>query len=535
MHIRSLLLLVTLLLVTCGAQPAISLPMPYSNTVRASGTPTAAAKTAQPRPTPSPTPTESAQALPSATAVPAETFEVAAQAAALLPEFASDLDRAGEWNRYTIRGAIDPQARTLRASQRLEYTNRDSVPLKQIYFHLFPNLPDLAGRLDVSAALVDGRPVSSGTEQRDALLRLELPTPLQPGATATVELEFQTRAPLGVSRSAYGAFNKEAGVLALASAFPIVAIVRGGVWDTGPIDTKGDLVNSETALFDVRLHAPVDWKLVTTGVAIDYQAEKGQQSTRFVSGPQRDFMITAVQLSELSAEVDGTRITSFFRQGSAAGGRNALNAAVNSVRAYNKRYGRYPLRELDVIEVNARTFLGVEYPGLTLIEHGLYTKPADLAITVAHEVGHMWFYSTVGNDVQREAWLDEGFASYSQIIYREEVEGPAAAARELNIFRERYRTNRTAGRDAPVAQPNNRFARNYTPIVYGKSVLFIQVLRNQLGEAGFDRFLHDYYATNRYDYVSGNDLVAAAERVCGCQLDTLYANWILKTVPVDVP
>ena len=53
-------------------------------------------------------------------------------------------------------------------------------------------------------------------------------------------------------------------------------------------------------------------------------------------------------------------------------------------------YGRYPLAELDVIEVAARTFLGVEYPGLVMIEQGLYEDGNGLAITVAHEVAHQW-------------------------------------------------------------------------------------------------------------------------------------------------
>ena len=533
------ILLLTSLLAACGISPAAGVatasPMPTARPSALAPTPppTALAPTVLAPTTLPPTPTETIRV--AATTPTTPTFDVAAQAAALLPAFASDLDQAAAWNRYTIDGAIDTAARTLTASQRIEYTNRDSVALDALYLHLYPNLSDFGGRLDLSNLAVDGAAVTPTYEQRNYVLKVSLAQPLNPGDSTVVTFDFQTRAPENASRDKYGAFNKEGGVLALASAFPLMAIVRGGVWDTGRGDPKGDFVNSETALFDVTLRAPSDWKLISSGSAIAYATAAGTQTTRFVSGPLRDFTIVAAQLQQASAEVAGTQVTSYFRASSAAGGKAALDAAVASVRAYNKRFGQYPQRELDVIEINARQFLGVEYPGLTMIEHTLYTRPDELAITVAHEVGHMWFYSTVGNNVLRESWLDEGFASYAQIIFREETAGPAAAERELQMFRDRYTANRAAGRDAAVAQENSNFGRNYFPLVYGKSVLFIQALRERLGETGFDQFLHQYYQDHRYGYVTGSDVVASAEQTCGCKLDTLYADWILKAVPLNVP
>ncbi len=565
----SWLLLVVVLLSACGGapaestgesaviptQPATAFPSSVPPTdVRPTTAPTAeqlaptSAPTATTAPTEAPTTTPEPSATPVpptalpereaaavAYALPGATLDVAAQAGAMTPDFQGDLDQAGAWNRYTISGAIDPLQRTLQASQRVEYTNRDTVALDRLYFHLYPNLTYFGGDLRVTTLAVDGQPIKPVYEAARYLLRVNLPQPLAPNATVTVTLDFTTRTPQNASSSRYGAFNKENGVLALASAYPLAAVVRDGVWDIERPDPRGDFVNSETSLYDVTLKAPADWKLVTTGSAIEYQAANGSQTVRFVSGPQRDFTITAVQLNQVSAEVDGTTITSYFRAGSAAGGQGALDAAANAVRAFNKRYGRYPFRELDVVEIDARQFLGVEYPGLTMIEHALYNRPSTLELTVAHEVGHMWFYGIIGNNVQRESWLDEAFASYSEVIYQEEVRGLAAAELALNEFRNRYRTNLQAGRDAPVAQPNRNFRRNYVQLVYGKAVLFLQVLRERLGEEGFDRFLKEYYSRHRYGYVSGGNLLASAEGVCGCELDQVYEDWILKAVPVEVP
>ena len=457
------------------------------------------------------------------------------QAKALLPEFQSDLAGAGQWNRYTISATIDPQARTIAGRQRVEYTNRDTVALDRLYFHLYPNLPAFGGRLDVAALVVDGQPAPVVYEDRRFLLRVDLPRPLAPGATSVVTFDFSTHAPANASAELYGAFNLEKGVLALASSYPIAAIVRDGRWDLTRPDPRGDFVNSETALYDVTLTAPGDWTLATTGVALSERIDSGRRVARFVSGPQRDFMISAVQLAQISTDVDGTHITSYYRPGDDVGGQLALQTAANALRAFNARYGRYPLAELDVVEVAATTFLGVEYPGLIMIEGNLYHRPEGLESTVAHEVGHQWWYSLVGNDVQTEAWLDEALASYSQIVYKEFVYGPAAAERELDGFRRRYQDALAAGRDAPVSQPTAAFRGNYVTLVYGKAVLFFQALREQIGEAAFDQFLHTYYATHRYGFVTGADLLASAEGACACQLDGLYQDWITTVAPVEMP
>lgn len=459
-----------------------------------------------------------------------------AQTAALRPEFAGDLARAGEWNRYTIAAEADPAARTLSGQLRLEYTNRDSAALDRLYFHLYPNLPDFGGRLDVQNIAVDGVPAEVVYETRRYLLRVNLPQPLAPNATTVIELTWKTTTPQNAGDRLYGAFNSEAGLMTLASAYPIAAVVRGGQWDIGWPDPKGDFVNSETALYDVTLRVPGGWQAVSTGVVTDRQEDAGStQTLRIVSGPQRDFTLALAQFEVASAEVEGTRINSYFRAANAAGGQGALDAASKALSAFNKRYGPYPLRELDVIEIPANTFLGVEYPGMIMIAEGLYGGGSDLELTVAHEVGHQWWYSQVGNDVQMSSWLDEALASYSQIVYQEEYYGAAAAERELNGFRERYQRALASGRDAPAQQANSQFRNNYVLLVYGKAVLFFQALRQQIGDDAFDHFLHDYYATNRYRYVTGADLVGSANQACSCDIQPLYDDWITRAVPLTVP
>jgi hypothetical protein len=106
---------------------------------------------------------------------PSAPLDVQAQAPALLPSFVGDLDRAREWNRYTIGATIDPQARTISGRLQLEYTNRDFVSLDRLYFHLYPNLADFGGELTVRSVAVDGAPTDVVYESGRYLLRVNLP------------------------------------------------------------------------------------------------------------------------------------------------------------------------------------------------------------------------------------------------------------------------------------------------------------------------------------------------------------------------
>lgn len=464
---------------------------------------------------------------------------IAAQAAAMLPAHVADLAQAGAWDRYTIIAALSPGERRVRGTVSVEMSNRSARTYERLYFHLYPNHPDFGGRLDVTGARVDGLPVASGTEQGDTLIWLALPRPLAPGGTARAELSFVARTPRDASAETFGAFNQEAGLWSLANFYPILArqFVDTG-WDRRPIESRGDFVVSSTALYDVTIDAPMDWTLVSTGARLDAApVSAGVRRERFVSGPQREFYLGATRgIGQASAIVDGTRIVSHYQPDDSEAGRRALRVAEQALRIFSARYGPYPLAELEVVQGAMTTFLGMEYPGVVLIEQELYEgNGRSLETTVAHEIAHQWWYSMVGNDAQGEPWLDEGLASYSQVLYYEGIGAPELAAAELSFFRDYFGESRQRGRDAPLATPPTGLQGIYVPVIYAKGALFFHSLRGQIGEAAFDRFLKGYYADGRYREVAGPDLLRAAEAACACQLDQLYSDWVLTTAPVGIP
>ncbi|MBC8075943.1 MAG: hypothetical protein H7Y32_07710, partial [Chloroflexales bacterium] len=215
-------------------------------------------------------------------------LNVADQAAALLPATQGDLGNAARWDRYSIDVALDPQARTASGALRLDVTNRTGQPLAEVYFHLYPNHPDYKGSLEVNDVRVDGQSAQVSSAQGGVVLKVGLPQPLAPDATATITMRFTARTPRGASGGGYGAFNQEAGVWALATFYPVLVPFKGGEWQLAPVTSKGDFTVTDVALYDVRVDAPAAWQLATTGARVSNDPlDGGARRERFVSGPQR--------------------------------------------------------------------------------------------------------------------------------------------------------------------------------------------------------------------------------------------------------
>jgi aminopeptidase N len=59
-----------------------------------------------------------------------------------------------------------------------------------------------------------------------------------------------------------------------------------------------------------------------------------------------------------------------------------------------------------------------------------------------------------------------------------------------------------------------------------KGALFFEALRNQIGDEAFFNFLHSYYTSNRYGFVTTADFQVAAEAACGCRLVQFFEDWV---------
>jgi aminopeptidase N len=181
----------------------------------------------------------------------------------------------------------------------------------------------------------------------------------------------------------------------------------------------------DASLYDVTLTAPDGLIVVATGTSIS-EVDNGDGTTtrRLVGGPMRDFNIVASGgYQSASKQVGDVSVNSYFSAEDAAGGTQALDWAATALQTFERKFGPYPYRELDIAATSTSAG-GIEYPGMVVIAGRLFDDMSSRAFFEAatvHEVAHQWWYDVVGNDQVNQPWLDEGLAQYSTYLYYRDV------------------------------------------------------------------------------------------------------------------
>jgi aminopeptidase N len=248
---------------------------------------------------------------------------------------------------------------------------------------------------------------------------------------------------------------------------------------------------------------------------------------RIRAGPMRQFALTAGDLDVAHDMAGDVAISVYTARGGGLDAQWIARIAAAALGVFERRFGPYPYRELDLHLLPGDFDGGDEYPGLIFLYSDGQVDNGTRYVT-AHEVAHQWWFGLVGNDIYRQPWLDEAFAQYSAIVYAEDVDGPAVAQAdwEREVLR-RYRGALADG-DRPIGlaitdYPNFNV---YYRTVYGKGALFLRTLRAELGDEHFFTALQVYAKRYRYGIATTAELQRAFEEASGRDLDKLFQTWV---------
>ena len=486
-----------------------------------------------------PAATQSAEPAPAASGsvdLPASTiFDVAwddrsAFAAGLVSGQQAVLEQRPGASVYHLDVTLGDDMTTLRGREELRYTNTEDVSLDSVVFRLFPNLT--GGSITVSNLIVNDQQVEPTYSLEDSVMTVPLSEPLQPGEQAVITMDFDVVVPTDPETSNYGTFASFDDVLALAHFFPMIAVYDDEGWNVEIAPPEGDVVYADSSYYLARITAPDEQVLVTSGVTVDETQAGGQQTVTVAAGPARDFYLAASDAYQVtSQQVGETTINSYAPRSLRRGAAEVVDIAAAALRSFENHVGPYPYTEMDLVST-ATSALGVEYPGIMALTSRIYQGQFDqyLEGTVAHEVGHQWFYNVVGDDQLDDPWLDEALTQYITLLYFQDQYGQEGYDGFRASLESRWA--RVNDEDIPVGLPVAAYSEGgdypgtYGAIVYGRGPLFFEALAQQMGEEVFAAFLRDYYQTFAWDVATTEGLRALAEQHCGCDLGQMFADWV---------
>ncbi len=467
-------------------------------------------------------------AAPSYADVLPDALPAVAEASADLPRYTIDAD-------LVVPGWTSPAR--IDGTIAVDWRNPGPKPATTLPLRLYPNAPAYGdGSMAVSAIAVDGIPVDASPSLDGTVLELPLPAPVSPGESMTVAARFTTTVPVD-STAGFGIFSVKptSRAMALGHWYPMLAGSDAAGWSLDPLSLNGDPIFSPAAFYDVILRAPGELEVVATGIEVDSTPIGGAIERRFAAGPVRDMTLVAGGgwIAE-ATETAGVRVTAYGQPGNETANAAVLAAATASLDAFGERFGPYPYRELDLVQMDLAGAAGMEFPGLVLIGNGVYGSilgPDALyaETVVAHEVAHQWWYGIVGSNNHRHAFIDEGISEWAGVaLYLEARYGPTIAASvwDDEVLGWWERSYARTG-DLVVDSPTDAFASrtDYASAVYPKAALGFAAIRAEIGDDAFFAALANLARSHAFAVVEPLEVRAAFEAACACDIQPSWHTW----------
>jgi aminopeptidase N len=147
---------------------------------------------------------------------------------------------------------------------------------------------------------------------------------------------------------------------------------------------------------------------------------------------------------------------------------------------------------------------------------------------IAHETAHQWFGDYVTCKNWGDTWLNEGLATFMEMMYTLHSRGRLESMRELEAYSLRYFED--SKRDfRPIA---TNFYSDSTGMggwtTYYKGAAVLLSLRAQLGDEPFFRGLRLYLAHRGPGNVESNDLIEDMTDATGVNLHPWFEQWVFK-------
>ncbi|TKJ40619.1 hypothetical protein CEE37_06545 [candidate division LCP-89 bacterium B3_LCP] len=277
-----------------------------------------------------------------------------------------------------------------------------------------------------------------------------------------------------------------------------------------------------------KLIFPSEWTVVANGTFEDSTSAGGwTRWTYYMNYPMTTYLISFnartdyVTFEQTSPYCDYIR--HFVYPGHLGYAQNVLERVPEMIDAFSGFFGDYPFDTFGCAE----TPLSGAMENQTIVNLGEWVITGQSEITVAHELGHMWFGDAVSYIDWPEMWLSEGFATYSEALWNQHLGG-------MSAYHQYVLTNIKApyvswqGFNPPYPTYDPPWELIWSLLTYEKPATVLHMLRFHLGDDLFFQSIQTYFDLYKHGNASTWDLAAAVQDVSGEDYDWYFDQWIFE-------
>ena len=367
---------------------------------------------------------------------------------------------------------------------------------------------------DIDRLVVDGEEPDFARDDEELVVSQQLPS----GEQFTIEVSYQgTPQPV------------------LSAAIPVEI-----GWLTGPrgeqfVVAEPDAAHSwfpandhplDKATFSFEITAPIGFTSAANGELTEVIGDDDTTTYRWsMATPMAPYLATVVigenwQIVEdhVSSEETGLSIRNMLPSDLVDDPPAVLDQTGEMISVLETAFGPYPFDRYGIAVVDGFQH-ALENQTLSVFGRAMVDAPFFEFVHI-HELAHQWFGDSVSVADWSDIWLNEGFATFSELLWVEHRHGAGAYREEVA---NRTQAAHVAGYGSPASpRPDDLF--NGT--VYQRGALVLVALRDEIGDDTFFETLRTY--ANRYAYsnaTTGN-FIAVAEEVSDQSLDALFEAWL---------
>jgi aminopeptidase N len=394
-----------------------------------------------------------------------------------------DAERAGyDVTSYDLDLKLNPEERSIGGTVFMRF--KAVSPLTRIRFDLYKNLK-------INNVLIGDKELSFTRNER--AVYVGLPEQLVPGKEYSIKIDYSGKPTVAKKPPWKGGlvWNRDR------NNDPWIGVVceteGGSIW----FPCK-DHLSDEPDSVRLRMTVPAGLQVVSNGIMTDHKVNGTDEiftwethypiniyNITFYAGKFASFSDT-VETREGTIKLDYYVLPENLERA-----RTHFTQTKDILKFYSETFGPYPWLKEDFKLVEA-PFEGMEHQSAIAYGSGYFNLRAlGGDYIIVHEAAHEWWGNAVSVSDFSDIWLQEGFATYAEILYAEHKLGLDKSLHYLKYYQAEMINNKL-----PVVGPRDV---NYWSLkdndVYGKGALILHTIRNVINnDSVFFNILRTFYS-----------------------------------------
>jgi aminopeptidase N len=191
---------------------------------------------------------------------------------------------------------------------------------------------------------------------------------------------------------------------------------------------------------------------------------------------------------------------------------------------FARLFGEYPFLGEKYGMAEFGFSVNMEHQTMTSINAAIVSSPTSSGRSIiVHELAHQWWGDLVTLKTWEDIWLNEGFATYSEVLFYERFSGLDPG----ELMSQQYDDGAVAGElGGTVIAENSDDPFDDDGAIYEKGAWILHMLRHILGDQKFFEVLNQYRSQYAFSNASTRDFQQVCEAYYGESLEWFFRQWV---------